>query len=104
MECRTHLTCCSRFRFLLASLQLSYVLNENLQINMKKALDTLPAAPDDAYEEIMNRIRNGGKHSQGTAFRTLAWICHAARPLQMDELREALAVHEAWLEKEEITQ
>jgi len=38
---------------------------------MKKALNTLPAVPDDAYQEIMNRIKNGGKYSQGTAFRTL---------------------------------
>ena len=71
---------------------------------MKKALNTLPAAPDDAYQEIMNRIKNAGKYSQGTAFRTLAWIFHAARPLRMDELLEALDVHDAWLENEEVTQ
>jgi hypothetical protein len=96
MECRLWL------RFLLARLQLSYVLNKNGQPNMKRVLKNLPATPDDAYRETMNRIENAGEYTPRTAFRTLAWILHAARPLRMDELREALAVHEAWFENEEI--
>jgi hypothetical protein len=96
MECRLWL------RFLLARLQLSYVLNKNGQPNMKRVLKNLPATPDDAYRETMNRIANAGEYTPRTAFRTLAWILHAARPLRMDELREALAVHEAWFEDEEI--
>jgi hypothetical protein len=77
-------------------------MRENEQPNMRRALKTLPATPEDAYREIMNRIKNAGEHTPRTAFRTLAWIFRAARPLQMDELREALAVHEVWSEDEEI--
>ena len=61
---------------------------------MEKALKTLPADQIEAYKDIITRIRAAGDHTSVTAIRTLTWIFHAARPLHMDELREALCVEE----------
>jgi hypothetical protein len=89
-------------RFLLASFQLKYVLRETGQRNMRKALDTLPLSELDAYHQIITRIKEASRYTCATAFRTLSWIFHAARPLKMAELREALAVHESVADNEDI--
>lgn len=52
--------------------------------------NSFPTSPDDAYNEVMKRIKKEGKQSSLIAFRTLSWIFHAKRPLQYDELREAV--------------
>jgi hypothetical protein len=80
-------------RFLLANLQLVHVLGETAQANMRKALKSLPPTVEDAYNQILTRIRMS-EYSSSTAFRTLGWIFHAKRPLRMDELREALIVQD----------
>ena len=74
------------------SFQLEHVLCETGQPHMEKALKELPANPHDAYQQVMTRIRATGSHTSVTAIRTLTWIFYAARPLLMDELRDALSV------------
>lgn len=61
---------------------------------MEKALNSLPTSEIEAYKQIMARIRAGTSHTSVTAIRTLIWIFHAARPLRMDELLEALYIEE----------
>lgn len=61
---------------------------------MEKALKSLPVSEIEAYKQIMARIRAGTSHTSATAIRTLTWIFHAARPLRMDELLEALYAEE----------
>ena len=46
----------------------------------------------DAYGATLERIRVQGGEKTKLAMATLMWICHAERPLQVDELRHALAV------------
>jgi len=84
----------SEFRFLLANFQLRYVLREIGQSNMNEALKSLPASEIEAYEQIITRIRTGTERTSTAAIRTLKWIFHAARPLRMDELLEALLVEQ----------
>ena len=84
----------TKYRFLLAKFQLDYVLREQSLRGKRKALTSLPASESEAYELIINRIKNGGTNTSDTAFRTLAWIFNAQRPLRMEELREALLIGE----------
>jgi hypothetical protein len=62
---------------------------------MEKALKKLPVNEIEAYNEVLTRITAAGKSTSDIAHQTLTWIFHAARPLQMDELLEALCV-KAW--------
>jgi hypothetical protein len=59
---------------------------------MKKALETIPWTIDEAFNEILERIENQEPSSATTAKRTLTWVYYAQRPLEMEELREALVV------------
>ena len=61
---------------------------------MEKALKTLPSSEIKAYDQVMTRIGEAGSHTSVTAVRILTWIFHAARPLRMDELLEAVHVEE----------
>ena len=61
---------------------------------MEKTLSFLPANEIEAYGQIMTRIRGVRGHTSKTAIRTITWIFCAARPLQMNELLEALSVEE----------
>jgi len=60
--------------------------------NMRNALGGMPSVPDEAYDEIITRIEQQESGSAETARQTLTWLYYARRPLEMDELREALAV------------
>jgi hypothetical protein len=94
MECELSFMCYSECRFLLATFQLQYVLSEIGKMHMEKALKTLPATRIEAYEQVMTRITKYESHTSVTVTRALTWLFHAARPLQMEELCEALAFEE----------
>ena len=59
---------------------------------MKEALNSLPVNVEHVYNGILSRIREKGVDEMQLAWRILSWGFHAARPLHMDELREALSV------------
>jgi len=61
---------------------------------MEEALTSLPSNERDAYESIIAQIKRSGISSMKRAFQALSWVFHAKRPLQMEELREALLVKE----------
>ena len=46
----------------------------------------------DAYGATLERIKAQGEEKAKLAMATLMWVCHAERPLQVEELRHALAV------------
>jgi hypothetical protein len=55
------------------------------------ALKKLPSTEKEAYEAIVNHIKNNTRFSMGpVVLRVLSWIYHAKRPLQMDEILEVL--------------
>ena len=79
-------------RFLLASLQLKYILGEKDKNDMREAMKELPSTLDDAYEDIFQKIEKQTLRSAVTAKRTLSWCYYSRRPLHVDELGHALVV------------
>jgi hypothetical protein len=63
---------------------------------MENALATLPAELSMAYQEVVDRISKTDEESGDAGMRILTWIFHAARPLQMVELRVALDVEDGY--------
>jgi hypothetical protein len=59
---------------------------------MKDALNSLPATLENAYQRIIDRIGEKGEDTLQLAWRILSWVFHAARPLRMYEIREAISV------------
>jgi len=52
-----------------------------------------PTSPQDVYRTVVNKML-AQKEFDDQPLRILSWILHAARPLKMEELQEALAVDE----------
>jgi hypothetical protein len=61
---------------------------------MRQALNTIPLTPEQAFKTILARIEEQGPGAATTAIRTLSWVYFARRPLEPEELREALVVEE----------
>ena len=55
------------------------------------ALDKLPEEQDQAYNDLIERIRNQNADYADLAMKALLWIVNAKRPLKMEELLYALA-------------
>src|SRR5205807_4552645 len=81
-------------RFLLASLHIDAILQETTIARRGKRLKSLKdgAGLGDAYGATLERIKAQGGEKTKLAMATLTWICHAERPLLVDELCHALAV------------
>lgn len=80
------------YRFLLAYYQLKYVRDQYEPRAMEEALESMPITLTEAYNQIISRMDRRGPGVKALALRTLLWICKAARPLQMEEVREFLAI------------
>ena len=81
-------------RFLLASLHIEAILRETSIARRRKRLKSVEDGADlgDAYGATLERIKAQGGEKTKLAIATLTWICHAERPLHVDELCQALAV------------
>jgi len=81
-------------RFLLACLHIEAILRETSIARRGKRLKAVKdgAGLGDAYGATLERIKAQGGEKTKLAIATLMWIYHAERPLQVDELRHALAV------------
>ena len=55
------------------------------------ALNKLPEEQDQAYNDLIERIRNQNADYADLAMKTLLWIVNAKRPLKMEEVIYALA-------------
>jgi hypothetical protein len=64
------------------------------------ALDNLPRTVDDAFKDILDRIKEGGKTDTKLALKALAWVFHTSnvgvRPLKMEELQHLLGTREGF--------
>jgi hypothetical protein len=93
---RARLDCTDETRFLLAHLQVNYVLSPDdgvslrSQPGMKNALETLPKTPEEAYKGIFEKIQKLGD-DKTLALTVLSWVYHAKEPLRMNELQEAIS-------------
>ena len=59
---------------------------------MEDALVALPTSLHEAFSETISRIQRQPEGRRRLAMNTLLWISHARRPLEVDELSEALAI------------
>jgi len=84
----------SKSRFLLASLHIEAILRETSIAQRGRRLKAVKNGVGlaDAYGATLGRIQAQGEQKTKLAIATLTWICHAERPLEVDELCHALAV------------
>ena len=94
MECKVPMLSGSKFRFLLAKLQMEHILSPRTTLAQMKRFKTVPKDLYPAYHSVIERIKNGRDGDADVAMRIISWIYHARRTLQMDELLEALVVEE----------
>jgi hypothetical protein len=96
MECTSfNVTEITISRFLLAQLKLENVLGdyERPECDMWDSLTSdSPNQLNAFYEKIIDQITRLGEKNRIRAFRALSWVLLAARPLTMDELREAVLI------------
>jgi hypothetical protein len=79
---------------LLARFQLDHILGYREPAKRLKAIGTVPADMDSAYNEVVQRIECSQPGDKELAMKTLSWLFRAQRPLRMEELLEALALEE----------
>ncbi|KAL2037429.1 hypothetical protein N7G274_009914 [Stereocaulon virgatum] len=80
--------------FLLARLHMDSLMTMTTTRRLKSALNTLPEALDETYDQVLERIKSQHPDHATLALKTLGWIHHASRPLKTIELQHALAVEE----------
>ncbi|KAJ6479741.1 ankyrin repeat-containing domain protein [Mycena sanguinolenta] len=78
--------------FLLAKLHLLSLATASSVTAVRKALENLSKDLNSVYRATMDRMYNQPADDMRLALATLTWVTHAKRPLQVAELREALAV------------
>ena len=82
-------------RFRWVACQMDYLCECTNDRERREALDKLPPDLPSSYERILERINNSpNKTNQRLVARALEWIMFAERPLQTQQLLEALAVNE----------
>lgn len=82
-------------RFLLAKLQMDYILSKSTPGDIEDALLDFRRGQeglDFLYEQAMQRINSQPDGPNKLTTKVLEWIVHAKRPLKTMELREALAI------------
>ncbi|KAL8636863.1 MAG: hypothetical protein Q9228_005796 [Teloschistes exilis] len=82
----------ARHMFLLGVLHVEAVLSEPSIGEKLDALEVLSGSLDGAFGETMQRIRCQPQSRRRLAQKCLLWLCHARRPLKIEELRDALAL------------
>ena len=78
-------------RFLLAQLHIGALSRKHTKKAIRSALHTLPTEIDNMYHEAMQRIGDQSEEDARLAKDILTLVCYAVRPLNIDELRHALA-------------
>ena len=81
-------------RFLLASLHIEAILRETSIARRRKRVKSVKDGAElgDAYGATLERVKAQDGEKRKLAMAALTWICHAERPLHVDELLHALAV------------
>lgn len=82
----------SVFRFLLVHLHMDKLERQRSIRKVRHALRHLPEKLYETYNDEMKRIATQSGEIREVGLRVLAWICHAVRPLRIEELQHALAV------------
>ena len=80
------------FRFLMAKLLLGSLVTKMTRKDLQEAIGELPKTLNDTYDDALSRINKQNDDEKELAERILSWISYAFRPLNIMELRHALAV------------
>ena len=82
------------FRFLLASLNIEAILQEPTVHRRQERLSNMTdgLGLEDVYGVTIERIKEQGGYKSRLGIGALMWISYAERPLEVDELRHALAI------------
>ncbi|KAL8793816.1 MAG: hypothetical protein Q9195_003646 [Heterodermia aff. obscurata] len=78
--------------FLLARLQLDSLMAKPTLRKIRQALHTLPEELEAMYGQALERIRAQDPEYASLGLKIICWVHHAARPLSLQEIRQALAV------------
>lgn len=70
---------------------MQYILEAMTRAEIRKSINHLSANLGQAFEDTIRRIDNEAQNRREVAKKTLMWILHSCRPLQVNELRYALA-------------
>jgi len=81
-------------RFLLVLLSIEMILQETTIRRRRQRLSAMKNGLDlgDAYKATLGRIRAQGGERARLGMAVLMWITHSRRPLQVDEIRYAVAI------------
>ncbi|KAH6911196.1 hypothetical protein BKA70DRAFT_54747 [Coprinopsis sp. MPI-PUGE-AT-0042] len=77
--------------FLHASLQLRALRECTNRRDVEKTLEDFPPDIADFYDQTWTRIVNQAPGKASLSMNILAWVLHAARPLTVEELQDAIA-------------
>lgn len=77
--------------FLLPALQIRTILDQITKADVKRTLRNLSTSLTAAFHSTIERISGLSATRRELAFRTLMWISHARRPLDVRELQHAMA-------------
>ncbi|KAL8983073.1 MAG: hypothetical protein Q9205_002581 [Flavoplaca limonia] len=78
--------------FLSAKLHVDSLSSKTSVKALKKALDNLPSALDELYDDALRRIRSQDQDDSKLAEKALRWVAYAYRPLSAPMLQEAVAI------------
>lgn len=79
-------------RFLWVDFQLKDISYQKSDREILAALKRLPENMNETYERTILRIHARPKPERDLARKVLMWLTHAARPMRLDELAEAVAM------------
>lgn len=79
-------------RFLLAELHVKSLATKTNIKKVRKALENLPEKIGDTYTEALYRIQKQSRDLAQLAMRMLSWIVYSLRPLNIEEIRHAMAI------------
>ena len=79
-------------RFLSAKLHVDSLSSKTSVKALKKALDNLPSALDELYDDALRRIRSQDQDDSKLAEKALRWVAYAYRPLSASMLEDAVTI------------
>ena len=79
-------------RFLIAQLQMAYLLTRRHAIDARKALGTLPETVSEFYVDSLQRMESMSEKERHLSQKVLSFVFHARRTLSLEELQHALSV------------
>ncbi len=89
-------------RFLWVALQLQEICAQTCDQDIRSTIKSLPKDLSEAYERILSRVLRSGKAN--IAQKVYRWIAAVQRPLNLEELREAIAIEpcQAFFERDRL--